>query len=111
MVHFSLNALKNLPEGGIYIFGALSDWKCLPQNKMLYNPDTNSYEGTLLLKQGFYDYQYVFIPKDSNKIDNSMIEGSHVETENDYQILVYYHGFSSRYDRLVGYQRINSVKK
>jgi hypothetical protein len=111
IVHFSLEVTRPLTEGNIYIFGELSDWQCTPENKMTYNSALKLFEGTLMLKQGFYDYQYVYVDKDSQKIDNAFLEGSHVETENDYQVFVYYRGFSSRYDRLIGYRIINSVKQ
>jgi hypothetical protein len=111
IVHFSLEVTRPLTGGNIYIFGELSDWQCTPENKMTYNSALKLFEGTLMLKQGFYDYQYVYVDKDSQKIDNAFLEGSHVETENDYQVFVYYRGFSSRYDRLIGYRIINSVKQ
>lgn len=110
-VHFSLKTQEPLLSGDIYVFGGLSDWQCQPANKMKWNFDAKLYETTLLLKQGFYDYQYVYVEKGSSKIDNTLLEGSFVETENDYQIYVYYHGFSSRYDKLIGYRTINSVKR
>ncbi len=78
---------------------------------MKWNFESKLYESALLLKQGFYDYQYVYIQNGSNKIDDTLLEGSYVETENDYQIFVYYRGFSSRYDKLIGYRTINSVKR
>ena len=78
---------------------------------MTWNPELKLYEAALLLKQGFYDYQYVYVENGGSLIDNTLLEGSYVETENDYQILVYYRGFSSRYDRLIGYRTINSVKR
>jgi len=111
MVHFSLETPMPLTGGDIYIFGGLSDWQCGPSNLMKYNPQLKLYEGELLLKQGFYDYQYVYSEKGSQKIDNILLEGSHVETENDYHLFIYYHGFSSRFDRLIGYKTINSVKR
>lgn len=111
LVHFSLEMPEPLLGGNIYVFGGLSDWQCLPVNKMTWNYELKLYEASLLLKQGFYDYQYVYIENGGNKIDNTLLEGSHVETENDYQLFVYYHGFSSRYDKLIGYRTINSVKR
>jgi len=110
-VHFSLQTPQPFTNGDIYIFGELTDWKCQPFNRMIYNPKRKLYEGTLLLKQGFYDYQYVFVEKENPKIDHVFLEGSHVETDNDYQIMVYYRGFASRYDRLIGFQTINSIKQ
>jgi hypothetical protein len=111
LVHFSLELPQPLFGGDIYIFGKLSDWQCTTANKMTFNPALKLYEGMMMLKQGFYDYEYVYVEKGSQKIDNTIIEGSHVETENDYQIFVYYRGFSSRYDHLIGYTAINSVKR
>ena len=111
LVHFSLGMAEPLSGGNIYVFGALSNWQCLPANRMAWNYDLKSYEATLSIKQGFYDYQYVYIQNGTTAIDNALLEGSHVETENDYQLFVYYHSFSSRYDKLIGYRTINSVKR
>jgi len=111
LVRFSLAVPQPLLSGDIYVFGGLSDWQCLPINKMKWNPESKLYETSILLKQGFYDYQYVYIENGSKQINNTLLEGSFVETENDYQIFVYYHGFASRYDKLIGYRTINSVKR
>jgi len=111
LVNFSLQMPEPLLGGEIYVFGGLSDWQCKTANKMKWNFESKLYEAALLLKQGFYDYRYVYIPKGSNKIDDTLLEGSYVETENDYQLFVYYRGFSSRYDKLIGYRTINSVKR
>ena len=110
-VHFSLVMAEPLSGGHIYVFGGLSDWQCLPANEMKWNFELKRYEAALSVKQGFYDYQYVYIPRGDTRIDNTLLEGSHVETENDYQIFVYYRSFSSRYDKLVGFRTINSVKR
>ena len=111
LVHFSLQMPEPLLGGNIYVFGGLSDLQCLPANKMIWNYELKLYEASIMLKQGFYDYQYVYIENGGNRIDNTLLEGSYVETENDYQILIYHHGFSSRYDKLIGYRTINSVKR
>jgi hypothetical protein len=110
-VHFALNPPDQVTDDLIFVFGALSDWQCSPVNQMTYNPETKLYEAAILLKQGFYDYQYAVVDRNTRTIDATRLEGTHVETENDYSIFVYYRGFSSRYDRLVGYRVINSVKR
>ena len=110
-VHFSLTPPDQVTNDLIYVFGSLSDWQCAPVNLMSYNPETKLYELTLLLKQGFYDYQYVVFDKEKKNADPTFLEGSHMETENDYHLFVYYRGFSSRFDRLIGYRVINSVKR
>jgi hypothetical protein len=75
---------------------------------MTWNFNTSAYELTLLLKQGYYNYEYVYVPQGSLVADHTNIEGSFWETENDYQLFVYYSDFSARYTRLVGYQVFNS---
>lgn len=110
-VHFSYAPTEKVTDDLIFVFGALSDWQCSPVNQMTWNPETKLYEATILLKQGFYDYQYVVVDRKTMTIDATQLEGTHVETENDYHFFVYYRGFSSRYDRLVGYKTINSVRR
>jgi hypothetical protein len=110
VVHFTYSPPDRVTNDKIFVFGALSNWQCLPSHLMAYNPDKKVYEASILLKQGFYDYQYVLLDLEKQIIDATIPEGSHVETENDYQFLLYYRGFSSRYDRLIGYRTINSVK-
>ncbi len=111
IVNFSLSLREPIPGSEVYVFGGLSDWRCLPINKMSWNADLKKYELALPLKQGFYDYQYVVRSNGDKRIDNTALEGSHVDTENDYQIFVYYHSFASRYDKLVGFRTINTVKR
>lgn len=110
-VHFSLTPPDLVTNDPVFVFGALSDWQCTPLNQMTYNAETKCYELSLLLKQGFYDYQYVLWNEESRTADATFFEGSHVDTENDYRFFIYYKGFSSRYDRLIGYRVLNSVHR
>jgi hypothetical protein len=108
-VHFTLELESILLGGSVNVFGALNNWNANKTNEMTWNYDTSAYENTLLLKQGYYNYIYVYVPKGSNVADHKNIEGSYWETENDYQIFVYYREMASRYDRLIGYRQLNSV--
>jgi hypothetical protein len=110
-VHFSLAPPDQVTNDPVYVFGALSDWQCSPLNQMTYNSETKCYELSILLKQGFYDYQYVLWNEETKSADATFFEGSHAETENNYHFFVYYRGFSSRYDRLIGYRVLNSVNR
>ncbi len=110
-VYFTLN--MNFPDtrGEVYIFGALSNWNCKPDNHMMYNSDTRAYEGSLLLKQGYYTYEYVMKEKGIPFANNTIIEGSHFETENDYSTFVYFRPSGARHDRLIGFALGNSLIK
>ncbi len=110
-VHFTLLNDAPFADGKVYVFGALTNWAIGDYSKMEYNLERKAYEATLLLKQGYYNYEYVFVSDRTNVIDPFDIEGSHYEAENDYLIYVYYRPANSRYDRLVGYQLVNSLRQ
>jgi len=75
---------------------------------MQYDDTTKLYETSFLFKQGFYNYFYVTVDK-SKKINITDINGSFYQTENDYQVLVYYHKFGAKYDQVIGLGIGNSV--
>jgi len=108
-VHFTLPMEMPLVGGSVNVFGALTQWNINKGNEMTYNFDTGRYELTMLLKQGYYNYIYAYVSKGGKKVDYTNIEGSFWETENDYQILVYYRDTAGRYDRLIGYRGFNSI--
>ncbi len=106
-VDFILDYPAPLQDGDIYIFGKFSDWKLLPQYRMQYDYVRNAYRGKFLLKQGYYNYMYA-LQENNGQLDVEAIEGSHWETENTYQILVYNREVGLRYDRLVGFNELSS---
>ncbi len=109
-VHFTLPLPSILLGGSVNVFGALTNWNANKSNEMTWNFTTSAYELTLLLKQGYYNYQYVYVPQGAKVADSKNLEGSFWQTENDYQVFVYYKDLSSRYYRLVGYQQLNSIQ-
>jgi hypothetical protein len=90
------------------VFGELSDWQLKPAFKMQYSPEAQAYYLDAFLKQGYYNYIYVLLNRDTNEIDPEGVEGNWHETGNQYTILVYYRPFGERYDRLVSTQTIDS---
>ncbi len=93
-------------NGEVYVFGSFTDWNLLPSHKMEYNEAANRYEADILLKQGVYDYIYV-LGKDNTTTDDAYFEGRHIETENFYNILVYYRRPGDRTDQLIGFLPVN----
>lgn len=110
-VHFTLPLPSILLGGSVNVFGALTGWNANKGNEMTWNFNTSAYELSLLLKQGYYNYQYVYVPQGTTSADHTNIEGSFWETENDYLLFVYYSDFSARYDRLVGFRLFNSTEQ
>lgn len=102
--HFTLMSPAPV-EGEVYLNGAWTNDRFLPEYKMEYNGEKKCYEGCVLLKQGYYSYQYVMLDKDGRP-RIMPTEGSFFQTENKYQALVYYRGQGERTDRLVGFCQI-----
>ncbi len=107
-VNFRLPVLEESDSGSFYIFGQLTNWSLEPWAKMKYNEETRNFEQTITVKQGYYNYEYLFKPMIKSPSEIAETEGSHYETENDYAFFVYYRDISARYDHLVGYRIINS---
>jgi hypothetical protein len=110
-VYFTLPSDQIIPGGKMYISGALSNWCFDKNNLMTYDSEKKQYECTMLLKQGWYNYEYVFLKDGKTDGTSSLFEGSHYETENDYVILVYYRNPHDRYDRVIGTAIANTLNK
>ncbi|MCL2097736.1 MAG: DUF5103 domain-containing protein [Bacteroidales bacterium] len=95
-------------NGDVYVFGELSGWNLHPNFKMTYNLERGAYELNVPLKQGYYNYRYLFVDKYGN-IDPKAIEGCFAETENYYTVWVYYRTVYDRYDRLVGIHTVGTL--
>ena len=110
--HFTLKSTFPFSDGDVYVFGELTDWQLQDEAKLHYNKEFDFWETDLLLKQGVYNYQYVYVPRGTNNlIDATYIEGSHYQTNKIYYIFVYYQEEGTSYDRLIGYQPCSIVDK
>jgi hypothetical protein len=109
-VHFFLSYAVPLMDADIFLNGALTDWNLSENSKMTYDFTKKGYLLTLLLKQGYYDYQYVMRQHGQVAGDVSFIEGNHWETRNEYTILIYNREQGTYYDRLIGVTHINSFE-
>ncbi len=108
-VHFFLPYDIPSTNGNMYVFGGFSDWQYQQKFKMIYDEKIRCYTLIANLKQGIYNYEYVFL-KDGEKVaDETIIEGNHSETENDYLILVYHRTIGVFYDQLIACKRANSI--
>lgn len=100
-VSFTLNSEE--VDGLVYVAGGFNYWNRDEYNIMTYDRTSKNYHASILLKQGWYDYQYLVA---SSTLPPMYFEGSHFETENMYEIFVYYRPFQLRADLLVGYIRL-----
>ena len=90
-------------DGDVYVTGGFTYWNLLPENLMQYDASRKLYTAKIFLKQGWYDYQYIV---KSKTLPPHYLEGSHFETENYYEIFVYFKPYQPRADVLIGYLRL-----
>lgn len=96
---FSLKTEKTDEE--YFVLGAFNLWEKNAKSRMKWNSVEELYQTEYLLKQGWYDYIY------TSNSNPSAFERSFFETENVYEIFVYFKPIGSRGDELVGYSRID----
>jgi len=105
--HFSLH-MPAIPGGDVYINGELTNNRIADEYRMDYNLIDHCYEIVLPIKQGAYNYQYLFVYDGDTVGHTGPCEGNYHQTENEYYVYVYYRDFGDRYDRLVGFQQLKT---
>lgn len=110
-VIFTLATGKSPSSGTPYIVGKFNDYRIGDRSRLNFDAINGKFITSQFLKQGVYDYEYVWVDKATGQADHTILEGSHFETENDYQLLVYYHPPGARWDELVGYRLLNTATK
>ena len=103
VTHFILNTAGPVQGGKIYINGEFTYNLFSPTTLMKYDAATGGYTCDLLLKQGAYNYQYLFVPDGSATGLTARIEGDKYQTVNEYLVRVYHRRQGERYDRFIGY--------
>ena len=93
---------RKFEDEKIYVTGTFNSYELTQSNLLQYDEAKGAYLGKILLKQGIYNYQFR-----SNNPLNSNLEGNHAETENYYEVLVYFRKPGERFDALIGYQKIH----
>lgn len=103
IVHFILKSTPLTRSGDVYISGQWSYGEKSEEYRMEYDETLGIYEKAVMLKQGYYNYEFI---QEDGSTKRTM--GSFHQTENEYQVLIYYREQGGRYDRLVGYATVHS---
>ena len=102
-VNYRLKA-SELPFGSIIIQGM---WTTeAPETYLMsYDETERLYTASILQKQGYYSYQYLWQDQDGH-LQTLPSEGNFYQTENRYQAYIYYKGTGERTWRLVSYRQL-----
>jgi hypothetical protein len=110
-VHFTFPVPEPFAGYDMYIFGEFTNYECNDLNRLRFNGTTRAYEGSLFLKQGYYNYIYGLVDRTlpHSQFNTELTEGNWWEAENMYTILVYYRALGGRSDELVASVSLNSI--
>lgn len=100
-VHFSLPYSPDIGLDRVYVFGKFNNYELAETNRMTLNDESNKYELSIPIKQGFYNYKFV-VERGDGTIDLNAVSGNFHNTENQYLILVYYRNFGDLFDSIIG---------
>ncbi|MFT7281216.1 MAG: hypothetical protein ACI9DM_000940, partial [Cyclobacteriaceae bacterium] len=81
--------------------GRFNNWQKNRSNQLTYDEQKNQYFTSILMKQGYYNYNYHIV---GTEVPDHYLEGSHFQTKNLYELLVYYREPGTVFDRVVGYE-------
>ena len=102
-VNYRLKA-PELPFGRIIIQGMWTTED--PETYLMsYDETERLYTASILQKQGYYSYQYLWQDQDGH-LQTLTSEGNFYQTENRYQAYIYYKGTGERTWRLVSYRQL-----
>ncbi|WP_218620405.1 DUF5103 domain-containing protein [Flavobacterium sp. I3-2] len=94
----------------VYVVGMVDNYLLTDSNKLEYDTNEKAYKKAILLKQGFTSYLFSLVDSKTQKIDyKDSIDGNFYQTENDYQVIVYYRGIIDRSDRVIGFGGTKSL--
>ncbi|MEO5910340.1 MAG: DUF5103 domain-containing protein [Pelobium sp.] len=111
IINFALKATAPDENGFAYVVGKFNAYQRNAQNRMLYNPSTKIFTLSMPIKQGVTDYHYTWADENGKILDDHAFDGSFFETENDYQVLIYYRGPGARYDELISFTELNTANR
>lgn len=108
ITHFTLYTGERLEGGNLFVQGEFTLGIPPEQCVMRYDPNHGTYNCDIMLKQGAYNYQFLWVPDGSGVGQTAMIEGDKYQTTNEYLVKVYDRPFGERYDHFVGFGIIYS---
>jgi len=107
-VFFKLSAPDFFEKKDIYVGGMFNNYSKSDEYKLEYDEKTATYNKAIMIKQGFNNFMYITADKGGKVDGGNAVDGNYFQTENDYNVFVYYRQNNERYDRVIGRGNANS---
>ncbi len=101
-VTFRLNAKpNNIRNSEVFVAGDFNSWLLSRGSRLAYDPKTEEWITSLLLKEGVYRYKYFLKPELGNKSEIVPVNDSISSVKQQYTVFVYYTDPVKNYQRLL----------
>jgi len=107
-VFFKLSAPEFYEKKDIYVGGMFNNYAKTDEYRLEYDEKTATYNKAIMIKQGFNNFMYITADKGGKVDGEHAVDGNYYQTEDDYNIFVYYRQNGERYDRVIGRGNANS---
>lgn len=107
-VFFKLSAPAFYENKDIYVGGMFNNYAKTDEYKMEYDPKTATFSKAVMIKQGVTNFMYIAADNKGNVDGEHAPDGNFYQTEDEYNIFVYYRQNNERYDRVIGRGSANS---
>ena len=107
-VYFTYKLNKLPANQKLFIVGMFNNYQLQDSYEVIFDSEQKLYTTALMLKQGFTNYKYVIAKTDGTILEELNPEGNFFETQNQYDVLVYYKNDADRFERVIGLGSTNS---
>jgi len=107
-VFFKMSAPAYFEKNDIYVGGMFNNYAKTEEYKLDYDAKTATYGKAIMIKQGFTNFMYVAADKNGKVDGEHAVDGNFYQTEDEYNVFVYYRQNNERYDRVIGRGNANS---
>jgi len=107
-VFFKLSAPEFYEKKDIYVGGMFNNYAKTDEYRLEYDEKTATFNKAIMIKQGFNNFMYITADKGGKVDGEHAVDGNYYQTEDDYNIFVYYRQNGERYDKVIGRGNANS---
>ncbi|MCH8486080.1 MAG: DUF5103 domain-containing protein [Candidatus Cyclonatronum sp.] len=94
------------PDEAVFVTGSFTNWSISAAQRMIYSPDEDAFSARILMKEGRYDYTYAVV--NNNRLVDLRLSAFFAQTNQEYQVLVYFRDQQQQFDRLLQFGTIRS---
>ena len=103
-----VNDIEQSGQRELYIIGDFNQYRPTQEYKLSYDEAEGAYRGSILVKQGYFEYHLAEWDATAMRWDLQFSEANHWNCPNDYSAFLYFREWGQRYDRVIGHASLHT---